>query len=425
MLPNDSAALLQYFLRRFRPMLRLQPEEIHWVGRRIAIPKFTTAQISSLIQTSLEVLHTVTSACIDLPFPAWIIGDIHGNFHDLLRTLLTIGPVGMVPIVFLGDYVDRGDYSLEVILLLLTLKCAYPDAVYLLRGNHEFSVTNGSYGFKQEIDNRFPGSDLWAEFNRVFSYLPLAAVLGDSYVLLHGGIGPTARTLQVIRAIKLPILGDDADGLISEIVWSDPNDSMTEYVQSQRGRGWLFGSLAVREFMKTSGCTRLIRAHQCVMLGVEAFAYNMGLTVFTSSNYTNEGNQAGFIYVEKDGKITTHRLDPIVDLCPLESARFEDEMAIMDRPVRSSQSFGMLSLGLCRQGRARQSLEINQTARLLTQMFHPHLGTRPSAPGPSVIGPLLSPLAAETPGSLRKLADLPPARTDTREECPGTHRSQS
>jgi diadenosine tetraphosphatase ApaH/serine/threonine PP2A family protein phosphatase len=283
----------------------------------------------------------------------------------------TIKTVGLVPIVFLGDYVDRGDYSLEVMLLLLTLKCQYPDAIVLLRGNHEFSVTNANYGFKEELTTRYPDTDLWEQFNRLFSYLPLAAVLQDSFVLLHGGIGPQTRSLQTIRNIPLPILGEDADEVISQIVWSDPDATMGDFVASQRGRGCAFGFQVLKEFLREAGCTKMIRAHQCVAAGVEPFCHNLGITVFTSSNYSNEGNQGAFIYVETDGEVSVYQLEPLEDgVPPLDGALFEDEEQTPEKQTARGQPMGRVASLHCPKRRgSRASVEAAPSFRQLTALF--------------------------------------------------------
>jgi protein phosphatase len=327
--------------------MRLSPEEIHWVGQRIPIPQFSVGQMTALVSTAQSILAQEACAVIDLPMPAWLIGDLHGNFHDLLRALSTIGHFSGEKLIFLGDYVDRGDYSLEVVLLLIALKCQFPRNIYLLRGNHEFAHINGTYGFKQELDQRFPESGLWEQFNALFAYLPIAAVLGFTYVCLHGGIGPTCTTLASIRQIVLPLENAEEGDVVSDVVWSDPDDQLVGFAVSPRGCGSLFGPVVLSAFLREAKAQRLIRAHQCVGAGLERFHRSRGMTIFTTSNYTGKGNSAGFVHIAAQGEVTSHQLRPIPDLVHRADAVFETTANPLEkapRQVLASTSLSNIAL---------------------------------------------------------------------------------
>jgi protein phosphatase len=327
--------------------MRLSVEEIHWVGQRIPIPGFSVTQMTNLITTAKAILSQEARAVLDLPLPAWIIGDLHGNFHDLLRVLATIGDFSCERLIFLGDYVDRGDYSLEVILLLITLKCQHPRNIYLLRGNHEFAAVNGTYGFKQELDRQYPESNLWELFNDMFNYLPFAAMVGLSYICLHGGIGPSCPNIDAIRQIPIPIdcqwQSHQNGDIVSDIVWSDPEDQLAHFADSQRGRGSLFGSMALNSFLRDSNAAGLIRAHQCVKAGLEPFHHARGMTVFSCSNYSDKGNWAGFMHIAEGGQISSHQLQPLHDVVPRADAHFEAKANPLEKGHRPSASMTSLS----------------------------------------------------------------------------------
>lgn len=108
--------------------------------------------------------------------PIFIVGDIHGQFYDMLEMLKTCGRLPNSQYLFLGDYVDRGYNSLETILLLLCLKLKYPSQVFLLRGNHESRQISQTYGFYEEVNRKFGGLNIWRHLNNVFDYLSIAAV---------------------------------------------------------------------------------------------------------------------------------------------------------------------------------------------------------------------------------------------------------
>jgi hypothetical protein len=128
-----------------------------------------------------------------LSAPIVIVGDIHGNIPDLLRIFEECGYPPHQKYLFLGDYIDRGLHSIEVITLLFALKCKFPEHIYLLRGNHETFNISSVYGFSKECKKRF--SDVvFTEFNSVFECLPIAAVVGRALFCVHGGISPALKS---------------------------------------------------------------------------------------------------------------------------------------------------------------------------------------------------------------------------------------
>jgi hypothetical protein len=344
LLPN-TPEVLSHFQKQLIPLLRLIPEEADKVGTRIPIPSFDAGQIHELIVIVRPILSRDAQAVLELPFPCWVIGDIHGNFHDLIRIISRIDPTGSGRAVFLGDYVDRGSYSLEVLLALLMLKATEPDRFFFLRGNHELASVNAEYGFKEELDERYPESGLWEAFNDLFDLLPLAAILGDSVICLHGGLGPHVSSIDKVKKLSFPISPADLAGIVTEIVWADPTKESIPYVASARGRGYLFGPLALKDFLKASQCTKLLRAHQCVPRGLEPFAYGNGLTIFSTSNYMGQNNCAGIIFIEEDGRISSEEFEPLNNAVARANAQYAPVAPIANSnpaPVRISLSFGRM-----------------------------------------------------------------------------------
>ena len=111
------------------------------------------------------------------------------------------GDIESYDYLFLGDYVDRGAHSLETVCLLMALKVKFPDKIHLLRGNHEDKWINNAFGFAEECSSRLgeEPADVDSVFNKIndlFDWLPLAAVIDDRIVCLHGGIGSTLLSLD-------------------------------------------------------------------------------------------------------------------------------------------------------------------------------------------------------------------------------------
>ena len=278
--------------------------EIELFGVSTPIPEFEESLLSDLCSKMLDMYRGGTPV-IDLHPPMVIIGDIHGNIHDLLRILNEV-TVYNNQCVFLGDYVDRGSYSIDVLALLFALKLQYPDNVVLLRGNHEFRVTNGAYGFKAEIEERYGSDSLWHKFNEVFDYFPLAADVEGNVLLVHGGICPKLRDMQQVRSLKLPIETYEME-LVSDLMWSDPVDKPITYSENERGKGKTFGSKAFAKFLATTQYKALVRGHQCVMNGIQAcFAHHLW-TVFSTSCYGAYANMAGILRLD-----ASFNVDPMI-----------------------------------------------------------------------------------------------------------------
>ena len=152
--------------------------------------------------------------------PLVIVGDIHGQYYDLLHVIRQGGDPGANTYLFLGDYVDRGLYGIECTILLMALKICYPSQVVLLRGNHESRTCSEVYGFRKEMLNKYD-SDLFDWIMDVFDCLPLACVAQEKYFAMHGGISPDLNHLSDIDKIdryKEPPM----QGLMCDLLWADP-----------------------------------------------------------------------------------------------------------------------------------------------------------------------------------------------------------
>ncbi|EAY09548.1 Ser/Thr protein phosphatase, putative [Trichomonas vaginalis G3] len=261
--------------------------------------------MTDLCHQTVEKLSANPDPLLELEYPVVVVGDLHGSIEDLLRIFRIFKPPPQTRYLFLGDYVDRGDNSLEVMTILMALYCKYPDKVYLLRGNHEFSHINKVYGFYEEIVESYRKPTLWAIFQRVFSFLPLAAVVNKETFCVHGGLSPYLEKISTIRSISLPISNYDGQSLISDLVWSDPSDKDVDYESNNRGSGVLFGKQAVKDFLSKNNLKFMIRGHQCTTTGVHAFAGTLGMTVFSCSDYCRLlANRSGCVHFRGNGEVT-------------------------------------------------------------------------------------------------------------------------
>ena len=250
----------------------------------------TEGEIKWLCNTSKEIFMN-QPVLLELEAPIKICGDVHGQFYDLLRILEFGGYPPDSNYLFLGDYVDRGKQSLETICLLLAYKIKYPENFFMTRGNHECSSINRIYGFYDECKKRF-SIKLWKTFTDCFNCLPVAAILDDKIICMHGGLGPDldkiSRIKNIIRPTDVP-----ERGLLCDLLWSDPDESSNGFGSNERGVSVVFNGKIVQTFLKNNDLDLICRAHQVVEEGYEFFADRKLVTVFSAPNYCGEFDNAG------------------------------------------------------------------------------------------------------------------------------------
>ncbi|GAU21852.1 hypothetical protein TSUD_33480, partial [Trifolium subterraneum] len=173
--------------------------------------------------------------------------DIHGQYSDLLRLFEYGGLPPQANYLFLGDYVDRGKQSLETICLLLA-------------GNHECASINRIYGFYDECKRRF-NVRIWKVFTECFNCLPVAALIDEKILCMHGGLSPDLNSLDQIRNLKRPTDVPDT-GLLCDLLWSDPSKEVPGWGMNDRGVSYTFGADKVSEFLQKHDLDLICRAHQ-------------------------------------------------------------------------------------------------------------------------------------------------------------------
>ncbi|XP_018324904.1 serine/threonine-protein phosphatase PP2A-like [Agrilus planipennis] len=224
--------------------------------------------------------------------PVTICGDIHGQFYDLLELFRIGGRCPDINYLFLGDYVDRGEYSVEVITLLVALKTKYKERMTIIRGNHECRQVTQMYGFYDECLQKYGGNNsVWKQFVDLFDYFPITALIDEEVFAVHGGLSPSIKTLDDIRTINR-FIEVPTQGPMCDLLWSDPCEEPGWYV-SPRGAGFFFGEDVSQEFNRTNDLTLIVRAHQLVMQGY-FFCHNYNvLTIFSAPNYVQKFDNLG------------------------------------------------------------------------------------------------------------------------------------
>ena len=239
------------------------------------------AEIVAICLRAREVLLS-QPALIELDAPVKIVGDVHGQYTDLIRMFEMCGFPPTSNYLFLGDYVDRGKQSLETILLLLCYKLKFPENFFLLRGNHECANVTRVYGFYDECKRRC-NVKTWKTFIDCFNTLPIAAIVAGKIFCVHGGLSPALSHMDDIRNIVRPTDVPDY-GLLNDLLWSDPADMESDWEANERGVSYCFGKRVITEFLATHDFDLICRAHMVVEDGYEFFNDRVLVTVFSAPN---------------------------------------------------------------------------------------------------------------------------------------------
>ncbi|XP_024081114.1 uncharacterized protein LOC106669357 isoform X2 [Cimex lectularius] len=233
---------------------------------------------------------------IEVNSPVYILGDIHGNYHDLFSFEQFFWGLGInlspMSVLFLGDYVDRGEYSVEVVGYLFAQKLQNFRRVFLLRGNHEIRDVQKNFTFYSECLRKFDrlGKQMWETINNVFDCLPLAARIDNKIFCCHGGIPPPwlCPSINMINKIPCPLSKINEESILAwELLWNDPlkegenvdmdtidfqlsmNNGFAPNIR--RGTGHAFSYEALMNFMKINNLTFVIRAHESQYTGFQGF----------------------------------------------------------------------------------------------------------------------------------------------------------
>lgn len=263
------------------------------------------------------------SNVITVGVPLTVVGDIHGQFYDLIELFKIGGQVPETNYLFLGDYVDRGFYSLQCIALLVFLKVRHPKRIHMLRGNHESRQITQVYGFYDECLRVYGSPNVWKHFTDLFDALPIGASIQSpdmTYFAPHGGLSPSLDSIDHIQAIDR-IMEVPHEGPLCDLVWSDPDDRVGWGI-SPRGAGYTFGHDVSENFTHNNGFDAIVRAHQLIMEGFQWTHNGKVLTLFSAPNYCYRcGNQAAIMELGENGRRVISQFNP----APRDGASLRDE----------------------------------------------------------------------------------------------------
>ncbi|KAA8490761.1 Serine/threonine-protein phosphatase 5 [Porphyridium purpureum] len=293
-MPVASAAFVEQLIETFKAQKKLHI--------RYAL------QMLLQIETMLKELPNVVTVPVTGDNEITVCGDTHGQFYDLLEIFRRNGaPSKSNPYVFNGDFVDRGSFSVEVILTLFAYKLHEPDCMHLTRGNHESTGMNKIYGFEGEVRSKYTET-CFRLFSEVFRALPLAYILdgssepgGKRAFVVHGGLFSKDDVLiEHIQALNRNCEPDS--GLIAEMLWSDPQTEPGRGV-SKRGIGVAFGPDVTHAWCDANNIALIVRSHEMKDEGYEIEADGRLITVFSAPNYVDQmGNKGAYIRFRADMK---------------------------------------------------------------------------------------------------------------------------
>jgi serine/threonine-protein phosphatase PP1 catalytic subunit len=252
------------------------------VGRSHRIPRefcLEPAEISAICSAASDILLAEPSL-LELSAPVKIVGDIHGQYSDLLRIFDRCGCPDATQYMFLGNYVSEGRNSLETILLLLCYKLKYPKTFFLLRGNHECASITRMSLFYSECKYRCK-VNVWKTFRTVTNSFPIAATVSEKFFCVHGGLSPSLTSLDDIRAIAHPTDLSDT-GLLTDLLWSDPADVEEDWTENDRGVSYYFNKRVTDDFLQRTGLQMICRGYQVVDKGYKFHHDNSVVTIFSA-----------------------------------------------------------------------------------------------------------------------------------------------
>lgn len=297
--PNARLTAQDVFDARGKPRVELLKTHFISEGR------VTEDVALKIIEDGAKLLRQ-EKTMIDVEAPITVCGDVHGQYFDLMKLFEVGGSPATTRYLFLGDYVDRGYFSIECVLYLWSMKILYPTTFFLLRGNHECRHLTEYFTFKTECKIKYT-ERVYNACMEAFDCLPLAALMNGQFLCVHGGLSPEIHTLEDIKRLdrfKEP----PPYGPMCDLLWSDPlEDYGSERTTEQyshntvRGCSYFYSYAACCDFLQNNQLLSIIRAHEAQDAGYRMYkkcqstGFPSLITIFSAPNYLDVYNNKAAI----------------------------------------------------------------------------------------------------------------------------------
>jgi serine/threonine-protein phosphatase 2B catalytic subunit len=262
--------------------------------------RLTEDQALYIIEAGTKLLRDEPTL-LEVEAPVTVCGDIHGQYYDLMKLFEVGGDPKSTRYLFLGDYVDRGYFSIECVLYLWSLKIWYPKTIFLLRGNHECRHLTDYFTFKLECKHKY-SLKVYDACMESFCALPLAAVMNDQFLCVHGGLSPELHTLDDLRKLDR-FREPPTHGLMCDLLWADPAEDFGRERGDEhfthnhvRGCSFFFTYQAACAFLERNNLLSIIRAHEAQDAGYRTYrktkstGFPSVMTIFSAPNYLDAYN---------------------------------------------------------------------------------------------------------------------------------------
>ncbi|KAG0170477.1 3',5'-cyclic-nucleotide phosphodiesterase (PDEase) (3':5'-CNP) [Apophysomyces sp. BC1034] len=295
------------------PAVTVPTDEEFWSQERPGLPdikflkdhfyregRLSEEQALYIIEKGTEILKTEQNL-LEVDAPITVCGDIHGQYYDLMKLFEVGGDPANTTYLFLGDYVDRGYFSIECVLYLWSLKMWYPNTFFLLRGNHECRHLTDYFTFKIECRHKYT-ERVYDACMDSFCSLPLAAVMNKQFLCIHGGLSPELQTLDDLRNINR-FREPPTHGLMCDLLWADPLEEFGQEKTNElfihnhvRGCSYFFSYHAACQFLERNNLLSIIRAHEAQDAGYRMYrksratSFPSVMTIFSAPNYLDVYN---------------------------------------------------------------------------------------------------------------------------------------
>ncbi|KAG1459507.1 hypothetical protein G6F56_006150 [Rhizopus delemar] len=306
------------------PAVAFPTDEEFWSKERPGLPdirflkdhfyregRLTEEQALFILEQGTELLKTEPNL-LEVGAPITVCGDIHGQYYDLMKLFEVGGDPANTTYLFLGDYVDRGYFSIECVLYLWSLKMWYPNTFFLLRGNHECRHLTDYFTFKIECRHKYTES-VYDACMESFCSLPLAAVMNRQFLCIHGGLSPELQTLDDLKKIDR-FREPPTHGLMCDLLWADPLEDFGQektndlFVHNHvRGCSYFYSYHAACQFLERNNLLSIIRAHEAQDAGYRMYrkskttSFPSVMTIFSAPNYLDlYNNKAAVLKYENN-----------------------------------------------------------------------------------------------------------------------------